>query len=120
MGDKPDEVKRRIHEAVVKSYALRDESNELLAQAQKLLADALDLPELGRLARSGPDEAGPSPWERELQTRSAAGGPPAPPAPLAFTVRLSELHERLDCSYHLPIVRTIISHEDAGRGVAGA
>ncbi len=88
----PNEVKRRIHEAVVKSYALRDESNELLAQAQKLLTDGLNLPGRG------------------LQARDAAGEPPATTAPYTFTIRLSNLDGRLDCSYHLPIVRTIISH----------
>ena len=36
--------------------------------------------------------------------------PPATTAPHTFTIRLSNLDGRLDCSYHLPIVRTIISH----------
>ena len=40
----PEEVKRSIHEAVVASYDLRDQSNDLIDEAQRLLYEALGLP----------------------------------------------------------------------------
>lgn len=85
----PDEVKRRIHEAVVRSYELRDESNELIVQARALLAKALALPPLADFS------------EVRAQTSEK---------PQTFSVSLKELAGRLDGSYHLPVVRAIEAH----------
>lgn len=82
----PCEVKRRIHEAVMRSYGLRDESNERLARARELLADALDLPPLSNFP-----ESRTVPFE----------------TPQTFDVRLKDLAGRLDGSYHVPVVRAI-------------
>jgi len=82
----PDDVKKRIHEAVVRSYELRDESNDLLARARALLADALDLPPLSDFTES-----------RTIPTE----------APQTFDIRLKDLAGRLDVSYHLPVVHAI-------------
>lgn len=82
----PDAVKKRIHEAVFHSYELRDESNDLLARARALLADALDLPPLSDFTES-----------RTIPTE----------APQTFDVRLKDLAGRLDVSYHLPVVHAI-------------
>lgn len=81
-----DAVKKRIHEAVVRSYELRDESNDLLARARGLLAKALDLPPLSEIrgSRTVPFES-----------------------PQTFDVRLKDLAGRLDVSYHLPVVHAI-------------
>ena len=90
----PDVEKRRIHETVMKSYALRDESNDLLARARTMLAEALEMPERGLPASD-----------------DSTGAPPAlPQTPLSFSVRLHDLAGRLDCSYHLPVVRSVVSH----------
>lgn len=81
-----DAVKKQIHEAVVRSYELRDESNDLLARARALLADALDLPPLSDFTES-----------RTIPAE----------APQTFDVRLKDLAGRLDVSYHLPVVRAV-------------
>ena len=47
--DPPPILKKRIHNLVMHSYALRDESNALLDSAEKLLYDALNLPPLAKL-----------------------------------------------------------------------
>ncbi len=82
----PNDVKKRIHEAIVRSYELRDESNNLLARAREMLADALDLPPLADFAES-----------RTIPAET----------PQTFDVRLKDLAGRLDGSYHLPVVRAV-------------
>lgn len=84
--DAPPATKARIHEAVAKSYALRDESNDLLHKATALLQEALNLPSICDI-----------------------DGLPSPDAekPRTFDVRLRDLNGRLDGSYHVPIVRSI-------------
>ena len=86
--DAPVEIKRRIHDAVAKSYGKRDESNDLLHRAASLLQDALGLPPL----RDFPEQAAPD----------AA-------APKTFAVPLSRLAGRLDGSFHLPVMEGIKS-----------
>ena len=41
----PEEIKLSIHDAVIASYDLRDQSNDLIDEAQRLLYEALGLPE---------------------------------------------------------------------------
>lgn len=83
----PEELKRSIHEAVVASYDLRDQSNALIDEAQKLLYEALQIPEQ--------PEINPEYYKPESGVRS-------------FSVPLSKLNNRLDASYHLPEVEAII------------
>lgn len=83
----PPIVKKRIHELVMKSYKLRDESNELLARAERLLYDALNLPLIEKLR--------PRYFDRSVDLRN-------------YTTRLSQLDGRLDASYHVPIVDAIM------------
>lgn len=82
----PPEIKKRIHEAITKSYALRDESNELLHKANALLQKALGLSSLLDFPEY------PSPDSEK---------------PLAFSVRLQDLAGRLDGSFHIPVIRAI-------------
>ena len=79
--DAPEDLKRRIHELIVRSYDLRDESNALIDEAEQILIDELNLPPL-----------------EELQNQKV------------FTVKLSNLRGRLDASFHAPIVGRIIEH----------
>ena len=79
--DAPEDLKRRIHGLIVRSYDLRDESNALLDTAEKILSDALNLPPL-----------------EDFQAQKF------------FTVKLSNLRGRLDASYHAPHVQRIIDH----------
>lgn len=78
----PGAVKRTIHEAVVASYALRDQSNERMDAAQGLLYKALQLPQYPQLA--------PCYYAPQAGFRN-------------FTVKASNLDGRFDASYHLPI-----------------
>ena len=84
----PEEVKMRVHEAVVESYELRDRSNDLIDKAQAMLYGALGLPD-----------------EMSVQPKYYA-----PDAGVrCFSVRLSQLNNRLDASYHLPEVNEVLS-----------
>lgn len=85
----PDKIKAKIHNLIMKSYALRDESNELLDEANRLLKDELHLPEIHELDLATLNS------ETKLQT---------------YSVKLSELKGRFDASYHVPIVDAIVNH----------
>lgn len=92
----PAKAKAEIHSLVVRSFALRDESNELLAKAEALLYDELKLPPLAELQACCS--------ERHSTLRH-------------HEVRLSQLQGRLDGSSHSPVVRTIL--ERVEKGAAG-
>lgn len=85
----PDEVKRSIHKEVIRSYELLDESNELIAKARRLLADALNLHPLADFP--------------EIRTIPSE-------TPQIFNVRLKDVAGRLDASFHVPIVHAIEAH----------
>jgi len=80
-------LKKQIHDLVIHSYALRDESNALLEEAERLLCDALKLPPLSKLRPRAFDKNG------GLQN---------------YAVNLSQLGGRLDASYHVPIIDAIM------------
>lgn len=82
-------IKANIHEKIISSFELRDQSNELIDKAEKLLIDELNLPPI--------EEFKPIYFNRSCGIRN-------------YQVKLSELNKRFDGSYHLPIVRTIIQH----------
>jgi len=85
--DPPPVLKKRIHDLVIRSYALRDESNALLDEAERLFYDALNLPPLAKLR--------PRYFDKAAGLRN-------------YAVKLSQLAGRLDASYHVPIVDTIL------------
>lgn len=87
--DAPQEIKDRIHNLIARSYALRDESNTLIDEARKLLAEELNLPKLDAFKMDN--------------GREAAGVK-------NFGVRLSELKGRMDASYHDPVIDAILKH----------
>lgn len=84
----PDNIKQEIHEAVVMSYDLRDQSNALVDEAQQLLYAALQIPQKLNLT--------PKYYAPEVGFRN-------------YTVPLSKLNNRLDASYHLPEVDEVIN-----------
>lgn len=84
--DAPWEVKEKIHNLIVRSYDLRDQSNELIEEAERLLRAELKLPDIHK-------------FEAETETPVNV-----------FTVKLSELSGRADASYHVPIVDAIVAH----------
>lgn len=87
--DAPKEIKERIHNLIVESFKLRDESNELIDQATALLIDELKLPPISEF--------------KQNNIKNSANVN-------AFSVKLSDLNGRADASYHLPIVDAIIKH----------
>jgi len=85
----PNELKQKIHNLITRSFELRDESNDLIDKATKLLVDELQLPPVEDLELDVLDK------NAEVQT---------------FGVKLSEMNDRLDASYHVPIVDAIVNH----------
>ena len=84
----PPILKQEIHNLVEESFNLRDDSNELMDEAQVLLKAALQLPDIEDLQ------------ERAEQFNKTAGV-------LNYSVLSSELTNRLDGSYYVPIVKVI-------------
>jgi len=87
--DAPDVLKKRIHDLIVASYELRDESNELLDQAHTLLVEELQLPAI-----------------EDFDVKYFRRHAPVD----TYSVKLSDMAGRLDASYHVPIVSAIIKH----------
>ena len=83
----PIEIRKKIHNLIMESYALRDESNALIDQAQALLVKELNLPPISEIQVDTLDES------KSVQT---------------FNVKLSEMTGRADASYHVPIVDAIV------------
>ena len=83
----PDALKQKIHTLIAESYRLRDESNELIDEATRLLIEELQLPPIEELNVS--NNAVP------VET---------------FCVKLSQLEYRADASYHVPIINKIVAH----------
>lgn len=81
----PESIKRRIHDLIVRSYELRDESNEIIDEATRLLVEELHLPPIHEMGKNN----------------SAVN---------TYSVKLSNMAGRLDASYHVPIVNAIIDH----------
>lgn len=85
----PEILKKEIHNLIVKSYDLRDESNDLIDEAEKLLIQELKLPPI--------EDFKPKYYNQNNEIRN-------------FEVSLSKLNNRFDASYHVPIVDCIIEH----------
>lgn len=83
--DAPIEIKEKIHNLIVHSYKLRDESNDLIDEATKLLIDELHLPDIAKFKNN----------TVPVET---------------FGVKLSNMNGRIDASYHAPIVDAITAH----------
>lgn len=87
--DAPRAIKERIHNLIVQSYSLRDESNDLIDQATQLLIDELHLPDI-----------------HDFEVKDYKKNAPVE----TFSVRLSDMNGRADASYHVPIVDAIVEH----------
>ena len=93
----PDEEQQAIHNEIMRAYTLRDEANDLLDEADEMLHKELGLPRF--------DESLVPYLSASLRPKTNR---PEMPHPKAFTIRASELHDRLDASYHVPVARTAI------------
>ena len=87
--DAPKEIKERIHNLIIESFKLRDDSKELIDQATALLIDELKLPSISEF--------------KQNNIKNSANVN-------AFSVKLSNLAGRVDASYHLPTVDKIVEH----------
>lgn len=85
----PDYLKKEIHQLINLSYSLRDDSNDLLDQAEKILYSELNLKPIEILKKDN--------FVNPNNLRS-------------YTTKLSKLRLRLDSSYHLPIFDKIEKH----------
>ena len=85
----PKDIKERINSLIVKSYELRDESNELIDKATQLMIDELHLPDI-----------------RDFEVNDYKKNAPVE----TFSVKLSDMAGRADASYHVPIVDSIVDH----------
>ncbi len=85
--DAPDLIKKKIHDLIIASYDLRDQSNELMDEAEQLLYQELQLPPI--------EELKPKYFDKDVDLRN-------------YTTKLNRLDLRLDCSYHTPICNTIL------------
>jgi type I restriction enzyme S subunit len=83
------EIQDKINDLIVRSFELRDQSNELVDKATAMLIAELRLPPL-------------SDFEMEQFDATAAVN--------NYTVKLSELAGRIDGSYHIPLVKAIAKH----------
>lgn len=83
----PYDIKSKINDLIMESYELRDESNDLIDQAQALLVKELNLPPISKIQVNTIDNS------KEIQT---------------FNVKLSDMLGRADASYHVPIVDAIV------------
>lgn len=87
--DAPVEIKQEIHKMVIDSYVLRDESNKLLDEAMDLLVQELKLPPV-----------------EEIRVDDFVQDAPVE----TFLVKLSQLNNRVDASYHVPVVKAIVDY----------
>lgn len=80
-----DNIINKINDLILDSYKLRDESNSLLEEATKLMIQELHLPPITDL----------------LSEKVSVN---------TFNVKLSRLDGRMDASYHVPVVNTIVRY----------
>ncbi|MBD8945848.1 MAG: restriction endonuclease subunit S [Clostridiales bacterium] len=85
----PNAIKERIHQLIIKSFQLRDESNILIDESTELLIKELHLPDI--------DSFDVNYYQKDAAVNT-------------FSVKLSNLNGRVDASYHVPIVDAIIEH----------
>lgn len=81
------ELRQSIHEKIMKSFDLRDLSNDLQEKAENLLIEALNLPPFDQIEENN--------FKKDAGIKN-------------YNVPLNFLDDRFDASYHLPVVNSII------------
>lgn len=82
----PESLKKEIHELIVASYDLRDQSNDLIDKAESILYEELQLKPIEELKTEY--------FDNSVELRN-------------YTTKLSDLRLRLDGSYHIPTVQLV-------------
>lgn len=85
----PKALKEKIHNLIIESFDLRDQSNTLLDKAEKLLVNTLHLPPI--------EEIQPDYFDKAKGIK-------------AFSVGLNVLNNRFDASYHTPVAVKIFDY----------
>lgn len=95
----PADIQAEIHAEIMRAYALRDQANDPLDEADRLLHEKLGLPVF--------DESLVPYLPAPTAPRQPANRPEMP-HPKAFSVMASELADRFDASFHVPVARTAV------------
>lgn len=82
-------LKQKINKLIMYSYELRDQSNELLDRANRLLIKELKLPSINEIEVEK--------FDNKYET-------------LNYVVKLSDVSGRLDGSFHIPLVKTLMEY----------
>jgi len=82
-----EQIRQIINEKILQSFSLRDKSNQLLDEAEKLLISSLSLPAIETLK--------PNYFDKKVDVKN-------------YCVPLNELCNRFDSTYHNPIVEKIL------------
>jgi type I restriction enzyme, S subunit len=100
----PEKTQIETHTEIMKAFALRDEANYLLDEADRLLHKNLDLPYF--------DESLvpylPAPKKLNAIRENM-------PHPKAFSLKASNLQERFDASFHVPMAQTVVNFLKKGK-----
>ena len=83
----PETLRKQIHELVVESYDLRDESNDLIDKAESILYEELQLKPIEELQTEY--------FDSSVELRN-------------YTTKLSDLQLRLEASFHVPSTQAIL------------
>lgn len=82
-------LKKKIHDLIIDSYNKRDESNDLIDEATKIMIEELELPPIDDLKKEAFS------YSKEINS---------------FSIKLSDLNGRLESNYHLPIIKVLENH----------
>lgn len=85
----PADKKKSIDKKIIDSFNLRDESNRLFEKAESILKNSLKLPSIYKIDNTFFDN------KATVQT---------------FIVNISNLDDRFDASYHIPLVNSIFDY----------
>lgn len=96
----PEKKQQEIHQQILKAYRLRDEANDLLDQAERRLYSELGLPQFDESKVPYLTTPDPELEERKLKV---------------FAMKASELADRFDVSFHLPIVKACVEQMRKGK-----
>jgi type I restriction enzyme S subunit len=84
-------LKQKIHTLIEESFRLRDESNDIIDEAQELLKESLQLPTIEKLQEK----------TKQFDKKAKV---------LNYSVPLNHLGNRFDSSYHVPIIQALEQH----------
>jgi type I restriction enzyme S subunit len=83
----PEQLKKEIHELIIESYDFRDESNDLIDKAEKILYEELQLKPIEELETDH--------FDNSVELRN-------------YTTKLSDLRLRFEASFHVPSTKAIL------------